>query len=197
MCVSAKPSLALLYPAVRSASFYFLTAFIHQYFRHTFTVWVWTRLLVMFPKQMGQSTVVFASWKVKICAACLLLAREGLEGQLPESFDKTGECLEWTFKIVPTLMLRSEAVLSPDMPAFSYRMTDCSFAGGMALILNDVWSLRFICTYLYLFWLFKSVTWLYVTCHLRIMFKTGQFFYSIHLQIKSYKTVRMHMLQRL
>ena len=38
LCVSAKSSLAFLYPAVRSASFYFLTAFIHQYFRHTFTV---------------------------------------------------------------------------------------------------------------------------------------------------------------
>ena len=73
----------------------------------------------MFPKQLGQSTVVFAQRKVEICAACLLLAREGLEGQLPESFVKTGECLEWTFKIVPTLMLRLEVIVSPGMPAFS------------------------------------------------------------------------------
>ena len=68
---------------------------------------------------MGQSTVVFASWKAKICAACLLFAKEGLEGQLPESFVKAGEFLEWTFKIVLILMLRLKAVLSPDMPAFS------------------------------------------------------------------------------
>ena len=73
----------------------------------------------MFPNQLAHSTVVFASWKVKICAACLLLAREGLEGHLPESFFKAGECLEWTFKIVLIQMLRLEAVLSPDMPAFS------------------------------------------------------------------------------
>ena len=72
----------------------------------------------MFPKQLGQSTVVFAQRKVRICAACLLFAREGLEGQLPESFVKAGECLEWTFKIVLILMLRLEAVLSPDVPAF-------------------------------------------------------------------------------
>ena len=68
---------------------------------------------------MGQSTVVFASWEVRIYAAFLLFAREGLEGQLPESFVKGGECLEWAFKVVPTLMLRLEAVLSPDMPVFS------------------------------------------------------------------------------
>ena len=73
----------------------------------------------MFPKQMVQLTVVFAQRKVRICAACLLFAREGLEGQLPESFVKARECLEWTFKIVLILMLRLEAVLSPDMPAFS------------------------------------------------------------------------------
>ena len=73
----------------------------------------------MFPKQLGQSTVVFAQRKVKIYAACLLFTREGLEGQLPESFVKAGECLEWTFKIALILMLRLEAVLSPDMPAFS------------------------------------------------------------------------------
>ena len=73
----------------------------------------------MFPEQLGQSTVVFASWEVRRHAACRSFAREGLEGQLPESFVKAGECLEWTFKIVPTLMLRLEAVLSPDMPAFS------------------------------------------------------------------------------
>ena len=73
----------------------------------------------MFPKQLGQLTVVFAQRKVRICAACLLLAREGLEGQLPESFVNAGECLEWTFKIALILMLRLEAVLSPDMPAFN------------------------------------------------------------------------------
>ena len=73
----------------------------------------------MFSKQLGQSTVVFAFWEVRIYAACLLFAREGLEGQLPESFVKAGECLEWTFKIVLILMLRLEAVLSLDMPAFS------------------------------------------------------------------------------
>ena len=73
----------------------------------------------MFPKQLGQLTVVFAQRKVRICAACLLLEREGLEGQLQESFFKAGECLEWTFKIVLILMLRLKAVLSPDMPAFS------------------------------------------------------------------------------
>ena len=75
-------------------------------------------MLVLFPRQLAHSTVVFASWKVKICAACLLLAREGLEGQLPESFVNAGEYLEWTFMIVLTLMLRLEAVLSPDVPAF-------------------------------------------------------------------------------
>ena len=74
---------------------------------------------VIFPKQLGQSMVIFASWEVRICSAGFLFAREGLEGQLPESFVETGECLEWTFKIVPTLMLRLEAILSPDMPAFS------------------------------------------------------------------------------
>ena len=73
----------------------------------------------MFSKKLGQSTVVFAYWEVRMYATYLLFAREGLEGQLPESFVKEGECLEWTFKIVPTLMLRLEAVLSPDMPAFS------------------------------------------------------------------------------
>ena len=73
----------------------------------------------MFPKQLGQLTVVFAQRKVRICAACLLLAREGLEGQLQESFVRAGECLGWTFKIVLILMLRLEAVLRPDMPAFS------------------------------------------------------------------------------
>ena len=73
----------------------------------------------MFPKQLGQSTVVSASWEVRICAAGFLFAREGLEGQLPESFVKAGECLEWTFKIVPTPMLRLEIVLSSDMPVFS------------------------------------------------------------------------------
>ena len=51
-------------------------------------------LLVMFPKQLGQSTVVFACWEVGIYAACLLFAREGLEGQFPESFVKAGEFLE-------------------------------------------------------------------------------------------------------
>ena len=74
---------------------------------------------VIFPKQLGQPTVAFASWEVRRHAACLSFAREGLEGQLPESFVKAGECLEWTFKIVLILMLRLEAVLSPDMPAFS------------------------------------------------------------------------------
>ena len=92
----------------------------------------------MFPKQMGQSTVVFASWEVRTYAACLLFAREGLEGQLPKSSFKTGECLEWHFKVVPTLMVRLETVLSPEMPAFSKGMTDCGFGGGMALIVNDV-----------------------------------------------------------
>ena len=73
----------------------------------------------MFSKQLGQSTVVFAFWEVRIYAACLLFAREGLEGQLPKSSFKTGECLEWHFKVVPTLMARLETVLSPDMPVFS------------------------------------------------------------------------------